>query len=411
MEASNSRKRSCADRGSAGGDCLSNLPDVLLHTILSYLKARQLVQTSVLSKRWRHLWRSVPYLDIDQREFSPNEREKFEDFTDNLLAHRNGSLLDTFHLHISGEFTEQHMDASRWIRRGLKCSPRVFHFYDRVSYVAAPLPNLDSNACCLRKVHLYGVRLLDSFSEQIGSLCMLLEVLELKSCRLSFHEIVFPTLKNLIVEGCIIDFFTDAGIADTEASDALSIMAPHLSHLHVVLNVNTSTFSVSAMPLLLKATIRLGFNEYEKMRYNQWLLVSNLCNATSLELCGLQTMVMPYTEPAGFPVFKNLSSLLLDRCDMSENFQLLALFLQNSPNLEKLTVSHCKFSKGSSHRVNLVGLQCGKLKSTKIMYRDGDNSRELINVMLDNSGQLPNNIMTLTQVPYPMQIGYGLCYR
>ncbi|CAO2045966.1 unnamed protein product [Urochloa humidicola] len=163
------------------------------------------------------------------------------------------------------------------------------------------------------------------------------------------------------------------------------------------------------MPSLLKATIRLGFNEYEKMRYNQWLLVSNLCNATSLELCGLQTMVMP--EPPGFPVFKNLSSLLLDRCDMSENFQLLALFLQNSPNLEKLTVSHCKFSKGSSHRVNLVGLQCGKLKSTTIMYRDGDNSRELINVMLDNSRQLPNNIMTLTQVPYPMQIGYGLCYR
>jgi hypothetical protein len=50
----------------AGGpDRLSSLPDCILHTIMSSLKARQAVQTCVLSTRWRHLWRSVPCLDID----------------------------------------------------------------------------------------------------------------------------------------------------------------------------------------------------------------------------------------------------------------------------------------------------------------------------------------------------------
>ncbi|CAN6275757.1 unnamed protein product [Urochloa humidicola] len=47
-----------------GGDWLSALPDEILHEI----KARQVVQTCVLSRRWRHLWRSVSCLDIVQKE-------------------------------------------------------------------------------------------------------------------------------------------------------------------------------------------------------------------------------------------------------------------------------------------------------------------------------------------------------
>ena len=57
--------------GSSAGDLdrLSALPDSLLHAIMSFLKARQAVQTCVLATRWRHLWRSLPCLDIDQDEF------------------------------------------------------------------------------------------------------------------------------------------------------------------------------------------------------------------------------------------------------------------------------------------------------------------------------------------------------
>ncbi|CAN6363323.1 unnamed protein product [Urochloa humidicola] len=56
---------------SGGGDPdrLSALPDSLLHAIMSNLKARQTVQTCVLGRRWRHLWRSVPCLDVDHDEF------------------------------------------------------------------------------------------------------------------------------------------------------------------------------------------------------------------------------------------------------------------------------------------------------------------------------------------------------
>ncbi|CAN6251579.1 unnamed protein product [Urochloa humidicola] len=83
---------------------------------------------------------------------------------------------------------------------------------------------------------------------------------------------------------------------------------------------------------------------------------------------------------------------------MRDNFRLLLKFMQKSPNLEKLTVRYCKFSKGSSQYVNFGDIQCGKLKSTKIMHESGDNSRELVNFLLDISENLPKSTITLTKL-------------
>ncbi|CAD6253215.1 unnamed protein product [Miscanthus lutarioriparius] len=142
--AEGTRKRSRSIGGSSGGgdlDRLSALPDCLLHVILSSLRARQVVQTCVLSTRWRHLWRSVPCLDVDIVEFrrsgggggggdssssdsdddssdsdidtdsdsnydSGYSRSKgkgwdeFEDFAVNLMLRSNIALLDSFRLDI-----------------------------------------------------------------------------------------------------------------------------------------------------------------------------------------------------------------------------------------------------------------------------------------------------------------------
>ncbi|KAM0841395.1 hypothetical protein ACQ4PT_059025 [Festuca glaucescens] len=88
-------------------DRLGALLDCLLHHIVSHLRARQLVHTSLLSQRWRHVWRNAPRLDVDRCEFqcsaatapstADHERERrerreqaerFEKFTDSLVLHR-----------------------------------------------------------------------------------------------------------------------------------------------------------------------------------------------------------------------------------------------------------------------------------------------------------------------------------
>ncbi|KAL5705769.1 hypothetical protein ACHQM5_024025 [Ranunculus cassubicifolius] len=46
-------------------DRLSALPDPITHQILSSLNVKEVVQTSVLSRRWRCVWKSTPFLDFD----------------------------------------------------------------------------------------------------------------------------------------------------------------------------------------------------------------------------------------------------------------------------------------------------------------------------------------------------------
>ncbi|KAH7861113.1 hypothetical protein Vadar_021749 [Vaccinium darrowii] len=47
-------------------DRISNLPDELLHHIFSFLPIQSIIQSSVLAKRWTHLWRSHPHLDFSR---------------------------------------------------------------------------------------------------------------------------------------------------------------------------------------------------------------------------------------------------------------------------------------------------------------------------------------------------------
>ncbi|KAI9184932.1 hypothetical protein LWI28_002593 [Acer negundo] len=46
-------------------DRISELPDYIIHHIMSYLSTQEATQTCVLSKRWNHLQTSFPILDFD----------------------------------------------------------------------------------------------------------------------------------------------------------------------------------------------------------------------------------------------------------------------------------------------------------------------------------------------------------
>ncbi|CAK8566665.1 unnamed protein product [Lathyrus sativus] len=70
-------------------DRLSDLPDCLLLQILSHLNIMQAVQISILSTRWKNLWKHISVLSINYSH-SFQTLESFTNFVYQFLSHRNG---------------------------------------------------------------------------------------------------------------------------------------------------------------------------------------------------------------------------------------------------------------------------------------------------------------------------------
>ncbi|CAL4986897.1 unnamed protein product [Urochloa decumbens] len=365
------RKRSCVSTSrslASDPDRLSALPDCLLHTIMSFMKARQAVQTCVLSTQWRHLWHSVPCLDIDLDEFKvdkdtgsfddndiDNDTEwgNFGNFTVNLLLRCNIALLDSFKLRA------------------------VFHTLEDLE--------LDNCTCAFHSITSHT-----------------LKNLVLKNCGwFKLSEITLPTLKTLVIDGgsnCYL----------------LVIVAPAVTYLLLDVNVDyfVGRISIKEMPCLANASIHQrgrGHMVENQLPGNQFNLLCDVSDTTSLELSGFGIMKLS-EESKPFQEFKNLMNLLLDNCDLTDDFQMLTLFLQNSLNLEKLTLRHCKFpndskqkkgaqkpKKTSPSQCQTLDIQCDNLKLTEIIYKDND-VRQLVELLMCISGKMPKNYIKLTKV-------------
>ncbi|KAG7588988.1 F-box domain [Arabidopsis suecica] len=59
-----------------GVDNISSLPDEILYVIFSFIPTKFAIRTSVLSKRWRHVWSETPFLSIDCRTADANSINK-----------------------------------------------------------------------------------------------------------------------------------------------------------------------------------------------------------------------------------------------------------------------------------------------------------------------------------------------
>ena len=59
-------QRKMADHKKIEGavDSISNLPDVILQHILCYIPTKLAISTSLLSRRWRHVWCDIPSLSL-----------------------------------------------------------------------------------------------------------------------------------------------------------------------------------------------------------------------------------------------------------------------------------------------------------------------------------------------------------
>ncbi|KAJ8424425.1 hypothetical protein Cgig2_010654 [Carnegiea gigantea] len=100
-------------------DRISNLPDEIIRYMLSFVKPQEAVRTSILSKRWRYLWKgSITRISLCYTEgiFTVH---RFENFVHQVLRHCTSMNLEEFNL-----YCPEHIDfsfLSGWIRRAQEC--------------------------------------------------------------------------------------------------------------------------------------------------------------------------------------------------------------------------------------------------------------------------------------------------
>ncbi|XP_020092884.1 putative F-box/FBD/LRR-repeat protein At4g03220 [Ananas comosus] len=97
------------EKAARKADCISGLPDHLLHEILACLPTSTAVRTSLLSRRWRTLWRTSPDVSFTTG-LSPS-------FVDSALRHRDPAVpLRSFSL-VAASANSDRAQLPSWIRR------------------------------------------------------------------------------------------------------------------------------------------------------------------------------------------------------------------------------------------------------------------------------------------------------
>ncbi|CAL5031932.1 unnamed protein product [Urochloa decumbens] len=413
MPPAQSAKRASAE--SPSGDRLSALPDALLYAVLYFLPAPQAVQTSVLSRRWRHLWRTSPCVSIDMREFGitmaicgkflKQRWRKFEDFTTSLLLFRSSDVsLDKFLLYTTPSVPKRMLVVDRWVRRGIMYCPQVIEvLIPGPQAVAFPFPHLGASSCRLKRLNLLGVCLDHRFGEQIRSQCPVLEELELRKCRHSFEEITSSSLKRLIIDTLV-----------NETGNHFVIRTTSVVYLQMTVSSvwYSNGISVHVTDSLVKAFIHLRCKGGTFSLDKQRSLLVDLCNVPTLVLRGFQTKAMLVEESDKFPVFRNMKTMslaecFLDKCHLYAKLEALGSFLQNAPCLKKLTLLCCMFRTDSTMKGQILRksislphhhgrtFQCPMLKSIEVVYQ-ADLDNQLTELLWGIGRILPNVSITLT---------------
>ncbi|MED6132580.1 hypothetical protein PIB30_020226 [Stylosanthes scabra] len=75
-----------------GEDRLSDLPDCILIHIMTFLTTKDVVCTSILSRRWKDLWKHVPSLVLCTSDFKFRRMTRFNEAVSKFLLLRDGSV-------------------------------------------------------------------------------------------------------------------------------------------------------------------------------------------------------------------------------------------------------------------------------------------------------------------------------
>lgn len=386
-------------------DRISNLPDEILHHILSLMTAREAVQTCVLSTRWRYVWMSLWRIEVEAQEFT--NKERFVMFMDNVLLHRGLVPLDSFCLMgWSDDFSLNHPRANLWVCHALRSNVRVLQIFSRKVINLEYSPFISSH---LKILNLRDVSIAALFIEKLFSGCPQLEELSLVDCRVPATKFSSRTLKKLTFIS-----HTPYGADDVHTDfEDLVIDTPSLVSLHLE-DIPLLTPCLVNVSSVVKASFRLDEECFSSPNVN-CNIISALSNVTKLKLFfGLDNETVSEVLRRDLwrcQAFNNLKTLSVSGWCVDVDLRALVYFLRRSPALEKLTL--CLSQVGASDRLHRrdnmesketnTSFNCQHLKKVKIRCPQG-NKRvgNIVNVILA-SASLPEIVINPYELWDPLE--------
>ncbi|ESQ42780.1 hypothetical protein EUTSA_v10013652mg [Eutrema salsugineum] len=385
-------------------DRISRLPDDFLIQILSWLPTKDVLGTSLLSKRWRFLWTLVPRLSYDLR-LHDNSCPKFTKFVDRSLLLHKAPTLESLHIKIGSMCQNADVDTGLWVRIAVDRCVRELS----ISYCSGEEPirlpkclftcrtlvvlklentslvDASSYGCfpSLKTLHLLDVKYLDDQSlPQILSSCSSLEDLVVKRCPGDNVKVVSFTalsLRTLSLQKSSQAFEGD--------DDGFLIVAPKLKRLDIEDYWGGFCY-IDNMPDVVEANVDVIYKNTEK-------LLGSLTMVKRLTLC-LITSDAAYLSGT---IFSQLVHLELCTC-APQWWDLLTRLIEDSPKLRVLKLRQKHIRRATSPRASwkqpvslpkgLIHLETLKWK----LYEGSQKQKEVARFILKHAIRLKTAIIS-----------------
>ncbi|KAL4554101.1 hypothetical protein LXL04_039779 [Taraxacum kok-saghyz] len=355
---------------------ISNLPDCILHHILSLMPTKEAVKTSILSTRWKNLWAFLPTIVLDDGLLMAKKVEdatSFVNFVERVLHLRGASNMEK--LNLSCRVFQDALKIRSWISDAIMHNVQELDLslfannpsmipksiFDNTSLVslkirmncAIELPSHVSFPC-LKTLHLFFVWFQnDDFTEKLFSGCPVLEELVLfKNC--------FKNLKNFVITSSILKSLnirdqTYFRVFEDVSGCKIKIDAPNLTYFEY-LGYLSNEIILSNTSSLNKSYIQIpapGDRIYEAA--NKAIdLLNQLQHVVSLTLSNHTLTTILFADNLRFAVFPNLTHLTLSmEIGMNHTFRVVMHFLSSCPMLQSIC-----FSEGF-----MIGMHLGEKNS------------------------------------------------
>ncbi|CAN1836920.1 Putative F-box/LRR-repeat protein At5g02930 [Linum perenne] len=365
-------------------DRLSDLPDSVLHHILSFLDTKSSVQTCILSRRWRSLWKYVPVLTFSKSSLRSNC--DFEQYVDKVLSVRSDCSI------ISKVTIDFHKKEKHLFDRVMKYAAShgveelfIFPTFGTSLEVFGPV------CSCYQSLKVLQLNLINIDKKAVGlwSCLQLLQSLTLTDCCFTYGDVFanFPRLETLKLDRCFHSIgigtsvlkVTGSKLLDLEIVfpefDSLQIVGPQLQSLSLKIGPSFSTtipeVSKSNLPSLNRANIKLlgkwhmfldtcssSGNDYHKQMLldccaSLFKILHNV-QALDLQVVTFEVLLVEtcnLVKRQGSP-FKRMKSLSLKHSEESLDGvpdEVISYFLGGSSGEEdkRFTVEHCLESDSS----------------------------------------------------------------